>query len=263
METNMTKQKVALMFICTNPQYWPFAREIIQDAKKNFLPGHDVDFLLWSDMPEEVNYGATLFEVGAAPWPLPTLMRFHLFLQEEETLRKYDYLFYCDIDMRMVGTIGGEILGEGLTAAYHPMYKVCDAYKGKPGCIPPFEPNPESKSYVPQPYPENYYAGGFQGGKTETFITAMREMKKNIDIDFARNYIPIWNDESAWNRYLIDNPPSVILNQAYVYPDSLIKEYYEKIWGESFEPKLITLTKKFTTSKENGDAIKKRLQEMQ
>lgn len=81
-------------------------------------------------------------------------------------------------------------------------------------------------------------------------------MKKNIDRDFFNNYMARWNDESHWNRYLQDNTPSVILSPAYIYPDSLIEEYYVKIWGGNFDPKIITLTKPFSVSKEAGDAVK-------
>ncbi len=84
----------------------------------------------------------------------------------------------------------------------------------------------------------------------------MKQMKGMIDKDFAMNYIPIWNDESIWNKYLFDNPPSVVLSPSYIYPDSLIKEYYEKVWGCSYEPKLITLTKKFSVSSDGGEAVK-------
>ena len=48
----------------------------------------------------------------------------------------------------------------------------------------------------------------------------------------------------------------LVLSPSYVYPDSLIKEYYEPIWGKSLLPKIITLTKPFTLSKEGGEHIK-------
>ena len=101
-----------------------------------------------------------------------------------------------------------------------------------------------------------YYAGGFQGGKTEEFIKAMKVMRANIEKDFNKNYIARWNDESHWNKYLFDNPPSLVLSPAYVYPDSLIADYYVKVWGRNYSPKIVTLTKKFTITKEGADATK-------
>lgn len=253
------KFKVAFCFIVLNPPYWEYARTMIEGARKLFLPGHDVDYFLWSDMPD-VDYGATVFPTEPVEWPLPTLMRYHLFLQQEEKLAEYDYIFYCDVDMKFVGIVGDEILGEGLTGAEHPMYALRKEY------CPPYEPNTRSQAYVPRSgiviteegkprFKPLYFAGGFQGGRAKEWIEAMKQMKKMIDKDFGINYVPIWNDESIWNRYLFDNPPAVVLSPSYVYPDSLIEEYYKKVWGCDYAPKIITLTKKFSVSKEGGEAV--------
>ena len=261
------KFKVALCCICLNEPYWEFAKPMIQGAKQFFLPGHDVDILFWSDMKEQID-GATIIPSEPAQWPLPTLFRYSLFLQEEERLKDYDYVFYCDIDMQFVNVVGDEILSEGLTAAEHPMYALRKQY------WPPYEPNPNSAAYIKRPgiiiddngqprFKPLYFAGGFQGGKATDWLEAMREMRKMIEKDFNLNYIPIWNDETVWNAYLFQNSNKLgkILTPSYIYPDSLIKEYYEPLWGTSYQPRLVTLTKKFTTTKEGGQAVAQMLQE--
>lgn len=252
------RYKIAFCWICLNEPYWQFAKDMMEGAKQFFLPGHDTDFFLWSDMPD--GHGATVFPTEPIQWPYPTLLRYNLFLQQEEKLSEYDYIFYCDVDMKFVNVVGDEILGEGLTAAQHPMYALRKEY------FPPYEPNPESQAFIPRPgrtVIENnqprfiplYYAGGFQGGRTKDWIEAMKVMREMVDKDLTKNYIPIWNDESIFNRYLFDNPPSIVLTPSYIYPDSLIKEYYEPLWGCAYQPKLVTLTKKFTLSKEGGEHI--------
>lgn len=260
--------KVAFVCICLNEPYWEYAREMIEGARKFFLPGHDVDFFLWSDMPE-ASYGATVFPTEPIEWPMPTLMRYHLFLQQEEILEKYDYIFYCDVDMKFVDIVGDEILGEGLTAAPHPGYAI------RKELWPPYEPNKDSASFINRPgvvilmegkprFMPFYAAGGLQGGKADKFIQAMKQIKKLVDKDLSKSYIPIWNDETAWNKYLFEvlNKEElnkvVFLTPSYIYPDSLIKEYYEPIvWGCSYIPRLVTITKKFTVSSEGGEAVRK------
>ncbi len=259
-------KKVALLFVCVNPLYWPFLKDVISDCKIHFLKGHQVDYFVWSDMPEGTIEGATVFPTEPAAWPMPTLMRYHLFLQQEEKLKEYDQIFYMDADMRVVAPIGDEILSAGLTMAEHPMYSIRREY------IPPYEPNQASTAYIPrfgalvanengQPWLKPLYAaGGFQGGTSTEFIKAMKEMKANIDKDFVNNYVAIWNDESHWNKYLSQyQGPVVALSPSYVYPDSLINEYYIKVWGCNYQPKIVTLTKKFTTSKAAGDDLRKKL----
>lgn len=274
----LPKKKVALCMIAINQLYWDYARQCIEDCRKNFLPHHKVDFFVWSDMPADYLPNVSLTETEPVSWPAPTLMRYHLFLQKEEELSKYDYVFYLDADMRVVDKISDEILGQGLTAAPHPGYEV------KPLYIPPLEPNKNSTAYIPRlgrmkvgpdgkerffPF---YAAGGFQGGVAREFLSAMKCMKDRIDKDFQNNYVAIWNDESHWNKYLFDYQNEedfgaapkerhiTFLDVSYIYPDSLIKELYEPIlWGKSYTPKIITLTKPFTTSKQAGSELKQLL----
>lgn len=262
---NLPKYKIAFCWICLNPPYWQYAKEMIEGAKKFFLPGHQVDYFLWSDMPQEQSYGATVFSTESVEWPMPTLMRYSLFLQQEEVLKDYDYIFYCDVDMKFVGVVGDEILGKGLTAALHPGYALRKEY------WPPYEPNKQSAAYINRPglvindegkkrFMPMYFAGGFQGGVAKEYLKACKEMKRMVDKDLGMNYIPIWNDESIFNKYLERTPEDlIVLTPSYIYPDSLIKEYYEPLWGCSYVPKLMTLTKPFSVSKEGGEAVKKML----
>ena len=304
-ERILDRKKVAFVWICLNPPYWQYAKNMIEGARQFFLPGHDVDYFLWSDMPvndkdaikqrllqsskplegvsqedfmrelegmaqgiHEIKDKATVFETEAVEWPMPTLMRYHLFLQQEEILSQFDYVFYCDVDMQFVNIVGDEILGNGLTAALHPGYAVDKKF------WPPYEPNEKSTSFIPRPgqiiedggkqrFMPQYYAGGMQGGRSSDFIKAMKEMRKMIDQDMSNGYIPIWNDESAWNKYLFEHKPSVVLSPSYIYPDSLINEYYIPLWGQNYQPKLVTLTKKFTTSIEGGNAAQQMVKQMQ
>lgn len=263
-----TKFKVGLMFVCINYPYWQYLKPVMEGVKNLFLPGHDVEVMLWSDLqnlPEnkDVNYGATVFPVDSIEWPYPTLMRYQYFLSQKEYLKKFDYIFYLDLDMRIVNVVGDEVLGEGLTVAPHPGYYV------RKEIIPPYEPNKESKAYIHRPgavmddngkprFFPYYCAGGFQGGKTDLFIDAMETMQKGISDDLSKGYIAVWNDESHWNKYIFDvqdKLPITRLDPSYVYPDSMIQEYYvPKVWGRDFNPRIITITKPFSLSKEGGQA---------
>lgn len=309
------KKKVALVLIGLNTNYWPYLKQIIEDARQFFLPHHNVDYFVWTDIPESdedlkkklsahpteeqigqlrefakdsddlfqiqklisqeklmdvVNFirnkkDIVVTETDPLEHKYCTLLRYHLFLQKEEELKKYEYMFYVDVDMRMVSKISDEIFGDGLTAAEHPMYSLA------PKFIPPYEPDRGSTAFIPRVgqviedekgkrFRPLYLAGGFQGGKTKLFIKAMKEMKKKIDTDLDHNYTAIWNDESHWNRYLFSyTGPLTVLSPSYIYPDSLIKEYYEPIWGRSYEPKIVTITKPFMLSKEAGAELRKQM----
>lgn len=252
--------------ISLNEPYWSFVQPCIESLRKFFLKGHDLDFILWTDMPKEMGdkMGAKIIPTVPHKWPTPTLMRYHLFLREEELLSTYDHVYYVDADMAAVSKIGEEVLGN-LVGAVHPMYYIRSDYN------PPYEPNEKSTAYIPRPsriiekdgnkrLQPLYFAGGFQGGRSDVFIKAMKCLRDLIDKDFmGNNYVAIWNDESYWNRYLFENPPTVVLNPSYVYPDTLVNSYYRKAWGRNFVPKLVTITKKFSLTKQGGAALQETL----
>lgn len=248
-------------------QFWMEANRPVNDQDIAVLYESLKRLILlgYTDMDAALK-GVTISDTAPIEWPAPTLMRYHLFLNQEEKLKEYDYIFYLDADMRVVSKVSDEILGEGLTVAPHPGYVLAPQY------IPPYEPNPSSTAYIhrfgrlvdeqgKKRFLPFYAAGGFQGGITAEFLKAMRVMKKRIDKDFDNNYTAIWNDESHWNKYLWEYKKLVtFLDPSYVYPDSLIKEFYEKLWGRSYEPKIITLTKPFSLSSEGAEAINKLIQ---
>lgn len=258
-------QKTGIAFKRDAGNYWLESVRPITDTDANLFYEIIRGIIARSqaDMDEALK-GAIINDTGAAPWPAPTKYRYHLFTQQDEQLKKYDYLFYLDADMRVVDRIGDEILGDGLTAAEHPMYSVRKEY------IPPYEPNENSTAYIKRPgkvvnengiqrFKPYYIAGGFQGGIAKSFLAAMFKMKKNIDKDDLNNYTAIWNDETHWNKYVFDlyKGHLIVLGPEYIYPDSLIEKYYEPLWGKKYEPKIITLTKPFTLSSQGAEDINK------
>lgn len=257
-------QKQGMVFKRDGSKFWiESVRPMTDtDVMMFYAVAQNILLLAYSDLDHTLK-GVNIIETEAVAWPAPTLMRYHLFLNQEEKLKEYDYIFYLDADMKVVAKVSDEILGEGLTAAEHPMYSLRKQY------IPPYEPNKESTAYIPRPgevtedetgrprFKPYYYAGGFQGGPAKLFIKAMKVMKANIDKDFNNNYVAIWNDESHWNKYLSEHTPSIVLSPSYIYPDSLIKEYYIPLWGRDYEPKIITLTKPFSLSAQGAEEINK------
>ena len=140
------------------------------------------------------------------PWPLVTLHRYDTMLQAERLLSHYDYIFYSDVDMAFVGRINAvEICGPGLTAVAHP------GYRGTSSASLPYCRDSKSAAYLSPGTGVRYYAGGFQGGLSNTYLDAMAAMAEGIADDEARGVMATWHDESHWNRLLHYFPPSVVL----------------------------------------------------
>ena len=217
---------VGLLIIGTN-KYTQFLQRLITSADKHFLAGKNVTYFVFTnktDFTIETDRNVVMVPVEHRPWPFMTLYRYKIFTQNSETLKDMDYLYYCDADMLFVGDFGDEILGE-LVATQHP------GYYGRRGTP---EYRPQSLAYVGPHENMQYFAGGFNGGSRNGYLTMAKEIDKNIDIDLSNNLIAIWHDESHMNRYFINNPPTVILSPSYCYGE---------LMNIPFEKKLLSLDK--------------------
>ena len=219
--------KVGLLIIATN-KYQKFLQPLIDSADKFFLSSNlSVDYFIFTDSlcdirnsKRVVNFILTKHE----PWPWMTLGRYHIFNKNKPQLSKRDYLFYCDADMLFCDHVGTEILSD-LVATQHPGYY---GSRGTP------ETNPDSSAYVSESEPMQYFAGGFNGGTSSSFLSMASTISNNINKDLDKKYTAIWHDESHLNRYMIDNQPTQILDPGYCFGESI---------RPPFRPRLIALDK--------------------
>ena len=226
--------KICILNIATN-KYIQFVEPLLDSIEENFLNGHEISALVFTNHEiEESSENVKIVQIEHEPWPIPTLKRYHYFMKEAEYISQFDYCFYMDVDMRIVGKVGDEILGN-LVATQHPgfWYKSVDEFS--------YERRPEYKAYIPYGEGKMYYAGGFNGGKPEHFLKMSETIVNNVEEDFKNNLIAVWHDESHMNRYLVNNPPTVELTPSYCYPESV--KFNPTSWNVPFEPKILALEK--------------------
>ena len=97
-----------------------------------------------------------------------------------------------------------------------------------------YDRNPSSHAYIPFGSGKQYYAGGFNGGKSKNFLTMAKTIATWRKSDQNKNIIPIWHDESYMNKYMFLNPPTLELDPSYCYPEN---------WQLPFIPRLVSLYK--------------------
>jgi histo-blood group ABO system transferase len=220
--------KVGLLIIATN-KYQKFIQPLIDSANKYFLNQEaiDVEYFIFTDTfhnVENKKRRVNLILTKHEPWPWMTLGRYHIFSKNKDILSRLDYLFYCDADMLFCDHVGGDILSH-LVATQHP------GYFGRRGTP---ETNTKSLAYVNEREHMEYFAGGFNGGTSSAYLEMANTISTNINEDLENKIIAVWHDESHLNRYLIDNPPTKILDPGYCYGESL---------KPPFHPRLIALDK--------------------
>jgi hypothetical protein len=193
----------ALVLISTGPTYCKsFLEPLLPDIKK-FWPWADV--LLFTDSAHKYDVTKQVYLKNQG-WPNASLQRFDCFLSQREWLSQYAHVFYLDVDMRIVGTIGTSILSEGIVAATHPWFETGSG---------PTETRYQSKAYLPSAEARQYFCGAFVGGATQPFLTMSETIQRNIEIDKKNGVVAVWFDESHLNRYCYDSPPSKILSTDY------------------------------------------------
>ena len=200
--------KICILTIATN-KYIQFVGELYNNIEENFLNGHEIQGLLFTEHDVETSDNIKVSKIEHEDWPIPTLKRYNYFMQEKEYISQFDYCYYFDVDMSIVDEVGDEVL-EDLVATMHPYQSFYP--KGDRS----YDRNPKSLAYVkPGDEGPNYYAGGFNGGKTEKFLEMAEILADRVTKDLENDVIALWHDESQMNRYLIDNPPTVSLTPSY------------------------------------------------
>lgn len=215
--------KICVLNIATNG-YEKYMPALYKGLKEKFLTNHEVSTLVFTDQ-DSLPFGDRTVKIASEPWPFPTLHRYHYFHSEREYLSQFDYCFYFDVDMLVNRTITDEILGKGLTACLHPV----DTLELVHACDFDYERNSLSTAAVGYEEGKYYYMGGFNGGTTSDFLEMCRVLHQRVDKDSENGIIAKWHDESHLNRYLIDNPPDVILGVPYCTTDGDPNREYASI----------------------------------
>jgi hypothetical protein len=197
--------KVSVLLIATR-KYKQFVPAIVKQLDRFFLPGKEIAITIFSDEliqpPTSMRVQMVWTKIASLGWPYATLRRYEIFSQFSEYLKKYSHLFYIDVDMAIESEVGDAILGDSLTVTRHPGFYALGGW-GSPNV------NSKSKAYIPaEEWTKGlkYFAGGFQGGETISFLKMCKELAENISDDESRNIIAEHNDESHLNQYLWSHP---------------------------------------------------------
>ena len=223
--------KILILTIATN-KYIQFVERLYDNIADNFLNGHEIQGLLFTEHDVETSDNIKVSQIEHEDWPMPTLKRYNYFIKEKEYISQFDYCYYFDVDMGIVGKVGDEVLGD-LVATMHPYQSFYPKEQRT------YDRNPRSLAYVPiGKEGELYYAGGFNGGSTKRFLEMAEVLADRVNKDLENDVIALWHDESQMNRYLIDNPPTLSLTPSYCFAEEQMHNS-----DYPYEPKIIALKK--------------------
>lgn len=193
--------KIAILYICTG-KYNQFFRGFYDSAEQFLLKDYTKTYFVWTDDKNITNKNSNVvvYEKKCAGFPADSLFRFEMFLQAEDELKAFDYVYFFNSNARFLQPIGEEILPDdsglamgtwpGKREYQHPMFF-------------PYERNKNSLAYI-APYGKDYtyFMGGVNGGASYAYLQMIRTLSHNIRDDYNRGIIAKVHDESHINAYL-------------------------------------------------------------
>lgn len=202
-----------LIFIIATGKYIKFFPKLKKTIQQYFLVDNKKIFYVLTDHELENETDVIYEKTFPLPWPLPSLLRFHLF-SHSKLPDNVDLIYYFDVDTYLVDYVGEEVIPNGedkLSVVSHP-YNLLDPNYNS------FETNRQSIAFIENWKDYTYIHASFFGGYKNNFLSMCEDVKKLIDVDLKHNIIAKWYDESYLNKYVIDNKCK-ILDCGYSHPD--------------------------------------------
>ena len=220
--------KVAILYICTD-KYSIFWKDFFDSYQRFFLPECEKEYFVFTDSPsiymDECDCVHRIYQEPLG-WPNNTLMRFHIFRQCFEKLKRYDYVFFMNANCECMCTITAEEflpLDKKLLVVQHP------GFFDKTPIEYTYDRNIHSTAFIPIGEGNCYICGGVNGGESEAFVKLMETLIDEIDMNNKNGVIAVWHDESHINHYILNRDDYRMLSPAYCYPEGWKIPFEEKI----------------------------------
>lgn len=186
----MSEKKVAVTCLATGAYV-----DFVQQWKRSislYLPNAECFVLSDALSAHGFGDGLRILPWGHLPWPNSTTFRHSALLAYRDLFAKFDVLIHMDVDAEFISQ--PSIPASNLFALSHPGYENVD------GTHAPFENREDCSAYVPLENRRRYLAGGFQGGRVDSYLSACLEIREWSLRDLVNDIVPVWHDESYWNR---------------------------------------------------------------
>ncbi len=218
--TNKSSSKINRVgfFLMGTGLYIRLVEQVILSIDKHFCSSspslsssHFVHYFVLTDATNLnstlIKHNYTIIHTPHLAWPFSTLSRFqHLhslfYNKNASLLTTYDYLYWLDVDMRLVDDVCEDIFGD-LVGVIHPQRDTSER------SYPYESSNEESTAYLSQEnrYENPYYFGAFWGGRVEHVFQLIVTCDENVKYDYEKlnGFVAHQHDESHLNRFDFSN----------------------------------------------------------
>lgn len=195
------------------------------ESLNNFLPTEQKDLVYLTDsvinFQKENNVGINQKYIKHKPWPINMILKPHYWLDSIEG--NYDYVFWFDVKKRFIQEVDSKIfLTDKLIRCHQLNWELENKNHYAFTLNKPL--SDKNLAYINGDY-EYFHANGM-GGPTSLVKDMCNIIIEWTNIDLMHNRIPIWHDESYYNRYCHDyNELFITLPREY----NMTKETEEKL----------------------------------
>lgn len=209
--------KIAILYVATG-RYIAFWEDFYKSCEELFITDAQKTYFVFTDAENiygQENDNVIKIHQEKLGWPYDTLMRFKMFLTQEEKLKEHDYIFFFNANMKFVQPVGHEVLPDeehcGFVAGLHP-----GNYRRSIDEVP-YCRNEKSLAYIPYGQGKYYVQGCLNGGTRDAYLEFCHTCMENTQKDLDNGVIAEVHDESHLNKYVLDKN-ILVLPCNYLYP---------------------------------------------
>ncbi|XP_009271538.2 PREDICTED: histo-blood group ABO system transferase 1 [Aptenodytes forsteri] len=205
-------------------KYVQFIEGFMSSANKYFLAGHQVNFYLFTDNPEQIshlqmapeNHLFVITVQNHSQWQDISMSRMDIISRYIRSQFQYevDYLYSIDIDVQLFEHIGVEIIDTLVGTISSWQYTAHRESKS-------YETRTESQAAIPKGEGDFYYTASFYGGSVAEVYKLTRACFKGVMEDRENDIEARWHDESHLNKYLLYHKPTRLLSPEYYWDEEL------------------------------------------
>lgn len=229
--------KIGILYICTW-KYDKFFNGFYESSEKHFLKNHEKKYFVFTDseiLKEKYKNNQNIVFINQRRlwWPLDTLMRFWMFKLIEDKFSNIDFLVFLNANFLFLKEIRDiDFLPNGKNERL--IWALHWWFYNKPSLLFPYERNKKSSAFISYFKKWKYFQWSLNWWFTDDYIKLINKCIENINIDFSKNYIAKWHDESHLNKYLNWRDDIKALDVSFNYPE----------WSNlPFTPRMILLDK--------------------
>ena len=216
------------VFTIATGKYWGYFLRLLPEIDLHMDPNENIEIIVLTDSKFTVPLHSERITIKKIPivneeWPEITLFRYAKIITNKNQISG-KYFVWIDVDTSIVKDIHMSKLHlgkKGIKFSRHPGFSASYRFllSNKLWRYRPegraylrglqrlffedagWERNPKSTAFIPWYQRRSYVYGAFWLGRTPNILEMCRKLTANIEIDYRKNLIATWHDESHLNQY--------------------------------------------------------------